>query len=106
MASYLVRFSIGKNNEYVYPESVARVVWKSAVYHPTDRTMIGDTDAKVKADGKSVVGLKPAQAVKLVGAFRARYPKPRQLPEELLELGVPPRQMGDGKGKAGRKTRA
>lgn len=80
MGHYKVRYSVGRSNAYVYPKSVAGVVWTSVVYHATDRVMIGETDMDVKADRKNVVALTPAQARKLVEEYRAGYPKPKKLP--------------------------
>jgi hypothetical protein len=75
MTFYRVNFSIGKNNEYAYPKSVADVVWKSTIYHFKNRVMIGETDVKVKADGKRVIALKSNEAKKLKKQFESSFPK-------------------------------
>jgi hypothetical protein len=86
MAHYLVRFSLGENNTYVYPESVTGVVWKSAMYHYTEQAMVGETDASVEADGKQVVSLTSEEAKKLTEEYQASYPKPKDLPDSLWML--------------------
>ena len=83
MAHYLVRYTFGDNNTYVYPESVAEVVWKSAVYHYTEQVMVGETDATVETDGKQVTSLAPDEAEKLIEEYQASYPKPTDLPDSL-----------------------
>lgn len=83
MAHYLVRYSIGANNEYLYPESVAGVVWKSTVYHFTDHVMVGETDAKIKADGKQVVALTPNTAKIQIKKYQSSYPKSEETPDAL-----------------------
>lgn len=74
MAHYLIRYSLGPNNEYVYPAGVAGVVWKSTQYHATAQVMVGETDASVKANGKTVIALTADRAAKLVTEHRASYP--------------------------------
>jgi hypothetical protein len=83
MAHYLVRYSLGENNTYVYPESVTGVVWKSAIYHYTEQVMVGETDETVEADGKKVVSLPSDEAKKLVEEYQSSYPKPKDLPDSL-----------------------
>ncbi len=83
MAHYVVRFTLRPNNTHVYPKSVEGVVWKSIVYHYTKYVMIGETDAKVKADGKRVRALTPDQAKKLMEEYQSSYPEPQGLPEPL-----------------------
>ena len=83
MTHYLVHYSLGKDNEYVYPQSVIGVVWKSTIYHYTERVMIGETDDKVKADRKKVIALKPKESKKLVEKYNASYPKPEGLPFDV-----------------------
>ena len=81
MPHYMVRFSIGENNTYVYPESVAGVVWKLAMYHYAERVMVGETDATVEAEGRQVVSLSADEANKLVEEYQASYPKPEDVPD-------------------------
>lgn len=76
MAHYLVRYSLGANNTYIYPESVEQIVWKSVVYDYSDQVMVGETDAPVEADGKQVTSLTPDEAQKLIKKYQASYPKP------------------------------
>jgi len=83
MANYLVRYSLGENNTYVYPESVAGMVWKSAIYHHTEQAMVGETDASPEVDGKQVVSLTPDEARKLAEEYQASYPKSKDLPDLL-----------------------
>ena len=83
MAHYLVRYSLGENNTYVYPESVTGVVWKSAIYHYTEQVMVGETDAKLEADGKQVTSITSDDAKKLMKEYQASYPKPNDLPDPL-----------------------
>jgi hypothetical protein len=80
MAFYKVRYSMGPNNTLVYPASIAGVVWTSAAYDANDRVMVGETAATVKTDRKSVSALTPAQAKKLIAAYRASYPTLEELP--------------------------
>jgi hypothetical protein len=84
MSKYLVRFSIGKNNVYVYPATTAGAVWKQAIYHHKQLAMVGETDNDIKADGKLVKRLDSAGADRLIKEFMASYPKliesPRLLP--------------------------
>lgn len=99
----MVCYSIGKNNEYVYPESVAGVVWKSTVYHYKERVMVGETDEKVTAEGKKVIALKPDQAKKVIKEYKASYPKPK----ELTEIFPSSTRPQDGHRKSGaRQTRS
>ena len=98
MAHHLVRYSIGANNEQLYPKSVSGVVWKSTVYHYTDRVMIGETDSDVAASGEEVVALKRDRAAKLAKEYRSSYPQPKELPNIIPS----PRQVI---GKAGHQER-
>ena len=75
MPFYVVRYAVSKKHEYVYPRSIANVVWKLAVYHYKERVMIGETDSRVKADGKEVVSVERKEAQRLIGQFRASYPR-------------------------------
>ncbi|MBI2358343.1 MAG: hypothetical protein HYV04_05475 [Deltaproteobacteria bacterium] len=106
MASYLVCYSLGERNQYIYPEVLAGVTWKSAVYHATERKMVGETDQKVKSDGKNVIALKPAEAAKLVKQYRASYPEPKPLPHEALakNVGSATESIGTTGGKGERKA--
>ena len=75
MPYYQIRFSRDENHRYSYPDGVARVVWRSAVYHATDTMMIGETDQSVSSDGKKVVALTDEQAresIEKLGAVRGR----------------------------------
>ena len=83
MPHYQVRYSLGPNNEYEYPKSVAGTVWKSVVYHYSDRVMVGETDSEIAAGGKEAVGLTPDQAAKLEKEYRSSYPKLEVSPEVL-----------------------
>ena len=83
MAHYLVRYSLGENNTYVYPESVTGVVWKSAIYHYTEQVMVGETDTTLEAQGKQVTSLTLEEAKKLMEEYQASYPKPKDLPDPL-----------------------
>src|SRR3989304_6006571 len=77
MAYYLVRYSRGGNNEYVYPAGVAGVAWKSVVYHRSKTVMIGETEDKLTADGNVVIFLTPEEARKRVRECLASYPRAR-----------------------------
>lgn len=88
MPSYLVKYSIGKNNEYVYPRTAAGVVWKSIVYHCTEHQMIGETDDDVQDDGKEVIALTSDEARKLENEYRSTHPEPEESRKETL----PPRE--------------
>ena len=81
MAYYMVRYTLGADNHYDYPASVAGVVWKSAVYHYTEHVMVGETDAKVEADGKQVIALNSDKAKQLTKQYQASYPKSPKLPD-------------------------
>ena len=83
MAYYMVRYSPGANNSYVYPESVAGVVWKSTVYHYSKQVMIGETDADVETDEKQVSSLTSDKAKKLIKEYKSSYPKPTELPDPI-----------------------
>ena len=83
MAHYMVRYSLGDNNTYVYPESVAGVVWRSVVYHYTEQVMVGETDATVETDGKQVLSLTLQKAKKRIKEYQSSYPKPKNLPDPL-----------------------
>ena len=83
MAYYLVHYAVGAENQYVYPESVAGVVWKSAVYHYADPLMVGETEQTVAADGKDVVALTPAEFKKQVKTLQASFPKLKEPPDPL-----------------------
>jgi hypothetical protein len=83
MAFYLVYYSLGANKDYSYPKSIAGVVWKLTMYHFTDHVMVGETDDKVKTDGKHVISLTPKDAKNLIKKYEASYPKPRNLPAPL-----------------------
>jgi hypothetical protein len=83
MPHYLIRYSIGANNAYVYPESVAGVVWKLAIYHYTEPVMVGETDATLEADGRQVASLSSDEANKLIEQYQASYPKPGDIPDPL-----------------------
>lgn len=84
MPHYQVKYSLGKNNEFVYPESVAGVVWKSTLYHYTDHVMIGETDDDVHANGKEVISLSSDEVRKLEKEYRSTRPKPKKSPEEIF----------------------
>ena len=75
MAHYMVRYLRGTNNNYVYPESVVGVVWKSAVYHYTDQVMVGETNTTIETDGKQVTNLTADDANKLIEEYQSSYPK-------------------------------
>ena len=77
MAYYLIHYTVGTDNQLVYPKSVAGVVWKSTVYHSRDHVMIGETDRKVKADGKAVIALKAAEFQEQAKALQASFPRPK-----------------------------
>lgn len=87
MAYYLVHYTVGTDNQLVYPKNAGGVVWKSAVYHFQDHVMVGETDQKVKADGKTVIALKAAQFQEQIKALQASFPKakdpdaPRAVPK-------------------------
>lgn len=82
MPYYKVKYSKGKNNEYVYPKTVAEAVWKSSVYYGTEQEMIGETDDKIEADGKKVISLTPELATKMIKEFQASHQMPKNLLEE------------------------
>ena len=87
MAYYLVRYSLGENNTYVYPESIAGVVWQSSMYHYTEQAMVGETDATLEADDKLIVSLTEDEARKLIEEYQSSYPKPV---DPLSSLHSPP----------------
>lgn len=80
MPHYLVRYSLGENNTYVYPASIAGVVWKLAMYHYTEQVMVGETDATIETDGREILPLSAEEVNKLIEEYQASYPKPRELP--------------------------
>jgi hypothetical protein len=88
MPHYLVRYSLGENNTYVYPASIAGVVWKLAMYHYVERVMVGETDATIETDGRAILPISAEEANKLIEEYQASYPKPGALPNPL---DLPPR---------------
>ena len=83
MAYYMVRYSLDANNSYIYPESVAGVVWNSIVYHYSKQAMIGETDVDVETDEKQVNSLTSDKAKKLIKEYKSSYPKPTELPDPI-----------------------
>ena len=75
MAFYLVKYMIGNNNEYVYPNSVKRVIWNSTLYHSSENTMVGETDDDVQPDGTNVIALTPDEAEKLKKEYLSSTPE-------------------------------
>lgn len=75
MAHYMVRFSRGENESYVYPDSLQGVVWNSVTYHATQPVMVGETDAALEADGSQITSVSPEEARKLIEDYQAGYPK-------------------------------
>jgi len=102
MAYYLIRYSLGLNNEYVYPAGVAGVVWKTTQYHATAHVMVGETDASVKANGKTIVALSADRAAKLVAEHRAGYPGASDQPDQGLP-GPPPAGEARASGRPGKR---
>jgi len=88
MAYYLVHYSLGENNTYIYPESIAGVVWKSSMYHYTEQTMVGETDATLEVDGKQVISLTSDEARNLTEEYQSSYPMPN---DPLDSLYLPPK---------------
>ena len=88
MPHYLVRYSLGENHAYVYPPGVARVVWRLAMYHPTEPVMVGETDAELETDERQVLPLTPEEAAKLMDEYQASYPRSGDLPDPFR---LPPR---------------
>jgi hypothetical protein len=86
MAYYLIHYTVGADNQFVYPKSVAGVVWKSTVYHFKDHVLVGETDQRIKADGKTIIGLKAPEFQEQTKALQASFPKakdpdaPRSVP--------------------------
>jgi hypothetical protein len=80
MGHYKIHYQVGKRQEYVYPAGIAGVVWKSVAYHGTERDMVGQTEAEIKADGTDVVALNPQEAKKLAEEYASAYPKPKGFP--------------------------
>jgi len=78
MPFYLVKYTVSKNGEYVYPKNVAGVAWKSTVYHYSKRLMIGERDDVIEADGKDIVALSANEAQKL----KKKYISIRREPKE------------------------
>jgi hypothetical protein len=75
MGHYRIRFKIGPNNEYVYPKAIARAVWRSSIYHPTEPIMVGDTEDQLQTEGQEIVELSPEDALKLREEWEAEYAK-------------------------------
>ncbi len=75
MAYYLVNYTVGADNQFVYPKNVAGVVWKSAVYQFKDHVLVGETDRKIKADGTTVIALKAPEFDEQMKALQAGFPK-------------------------------
>lgn len=82
MAYYLVHYTVGDQNQYIYPPAVTGVVWKSAVYHYSEPVMVGETEQTVVADGEKVIALTPAQFKKQVKKLQASFPQ-QDLPDPL-----------------------
>lgn len=76
MGIYKVLYSLGPQGEYVYPAVTRSAVWKNLHYHYTDKAMIAETDADIKADGHNVVLLTKADADSLIAEFKKSYPPP------------------------------
>ena len=74
MAFYHVKYSIGKNNDYVYPQSVAGIVWSTTVNNNIEMAMVGETDDEVSVDGRDVVALKPGEAKRLITKYCTERP--------------------------------
>ncbi len=89
MSYYLVHFSRGTNNKFVYPKSVEGVVWKTTTYHYTERIMVGETDAEIKADGKKVIALTSNEAKKQIKKLQSSFPASKDLPEPLNLVSAP-----------------
>lgn len=87
MAYYLIHYTVGTDNQLVYPRNVAGVVWKSTVYHFKGQVMVGETDQKIKADGKTVIALKAPEFQEQMKTLQASFPRakdpdaPRSLPK-------------------------
>jgi hypothetical protein len=74
MPFYLVKYTKGKNNEYVYPVSLAGVVWRTNISNHIEMVMVGETDDEVSVDGRDVVALEPAEAERLIEKYCMERP--------------------------------
>lgn len=80
MKFFKVRYQIGPHGEYIYPPGVAKVVWRSAYYHYTEKVMIGETDRQLAADGDAVIELEKAEALAEIDEFQKSVPTPPEEP--------------------------
>lgn len=83
MSIYLVKFSLGMNNDLIYPAIVKHVTWKFTLYHHIDNVMIGETDDEIEADGIEVIALSPDDAQKLIKKYRSHRPDTGSVSEEI-----------------------
>jgi hypothetical protein len=90
MAYYLVHYAMGERGEFLYPSSIAGIAWKSVVYHHKEPSMIGETDAAMTVDNKTIISLKPAMAKRLMEDYKSSFPEPkRDLKPLPLRRGSP-----------------
>lgn len=87
MAYYQIIYTI-KNNQYIYPAAIKDAVWKNSIYHPSEHSMVGETDEKIKANGRNVISLKPAAAKRLIKEYQASYSKIPEPPEDFEKPAV------------------
>jgi hypothetical protein len=78
MPHYQVRYELGDDGSYIYPEGIARVVWKRLVYHGSEPMMVGDTDDEVEGSEPDIVPLQAKRAAALMKRYEASQTKPRQ----------------------------
>ncbi len=83
MKYYQVKYKTEKKGDLVYPASVNQVVWERTQNHFSEDAMIGGTNSKIEADGKSVIELKKEDAEKLIEEYKKSFPK---IKDENLKL--------------------
>jgi hypothetical protein len=90
---YKISYTLDKNNERVYPKKTKGVVWTLTQDHFDEKLMIGATESKLEADGKSITELTEKQANSLIEEYKATHPQP-ELP---AGMELPPRLPKEGK---------
>jgi len=70
MKYYKVIYKIRKNNDFIYPSSIKRVVWNITQYHFRENVMIGGTESKVEAKGANVEEVTEVEALSLIDEFK------------------------------------
>lgn len=87
MKYFKITYTLDKKNERVYPKKTKGVVWTLTQDHFDEKWMVGGTEDKLEADGKSIVELAEKDAVSLIEEYKATHPKP----ERPQGMEFPPR---------------